>query len=411
MRNITEKIKKTPKIFPFSSTSRLPNLIPNNKPIWHFIDASGWRVGRLAVHVSNIIQGKHKPTYDPAANCGDNVVIVNAEKVEFTGNKDRDKLYIYHTGHHGGLKKIPVARYRKNFPERILQRAIHGMLPSNKLRGRREKKLRIYCGPNHPHEKEERNALEKVKIELAIRPHQEKPIEELKSLKDYSIMDIEVKNIDNSSRVTLYAQQAFTEFDLFEKEWNKLQNNYKSQLKLYQLGKGKKPNPIAFPHFDQFVQHRLQEELAKEKPFEEFEILDPQRYNELVKTNYEQLKPYQRQSVLQSDDYLDSIKPAFFNPPQKYLDSVQTMDLTKPDYQTPWIPGSRKFNFIPTNKDNYIPTKSEREEEQIKQEFAELPWPEDDPELKDGPTKFFFNSPKIKEEKTKSSKKKEKEDK
>ena len=376
--------------------------------------------------MSNLLQGKHKPTYDPSANCGDFVVIVNAEKVEFSGNKERDKLYIHHTGffhlllfnkffphlpffflnnrHPGGLKKIPVVRYRKNFPERILQKAIHGMLPNNKLRGRREKKLKIYVGEEHPHQLELRNTLENVKIELAIQPSNEKAIEDLRSLKEYSTMQIQVQNIGEHSRLTLSSQQALTEFDIFEKEWIKLHNDFKSQNKLYQLGKAKKPSPIPFQHFDQFVQHRMKEELSKEIPFEGYEILDPDRYNELVKSNYSQLKPYQKKLLVQPEDHLDSVKKAVFNPPQSYLDNVATMDLSQPDYETPWIAGSRKFNFIKSNENgNYIPTKSELENIKIKEEFDKLPWPEDDPQLSKGPVKFVPNKPKKNKKATKNT--------
>ena len=360
--------------------------------MWHLIDATGWIVGRLAVHVSKLLQGKHKPTFDPGANCGDNVVVINADKVEFSGNKWRDKLYIHHTGYPGGLRKIPASRYRKNFPERILQKAIHGMLPHNKLRGRRENKLFIYAGEEHPH-KQLQFYTEKLPLSFSAQPVKGKAVGEMQSVEGFGTFQVEVKNLGEHSRFSLYTQQALTERDLFMKEWVVLQNEHKSKTKLYQLGKGKKPAKFAFQNFEEFYKKRLEEELSKPIPFEGYEILEPQRYKELVESDVHLLKPYQLSQLVQPDEQLEHAKKAIFNPPKKYLDSSPVMDLSKPDYETPWTPGTRKFNFIKSNEHgNYIPTKSELDQLQTQQEFLSLPWPQDDPQLSKGPVKLFIEN-------------------
>lgn len=119
---------------------------------WFVIDATGQTVGRLATRVATILRGKHKPTYTPFIDMGDHVVIVNAEKVVFKGNKLEQKMYRHHTGWPGGLKEISARDQLERHPERVLETAIRGMLPKNKLGRAMGKKLKVYVGPNHPHE-------------------------------------------------------------------------------------------------------------------------------------------------------------------------------------------------------------------------------------------------------------------
>ncbi len=122
------------------------------KKEWLIIDAEGLRVGRLASEVAHILRGKHKPTFTPHMDCGDNVIIVNADKVDFTGNKWNDKVYYRHTNHPGGLKKETAKEALQKHPERILERAIKGMLPKNKLGRQMYRNVYIYAGSVHPHE-------------------------------------------------------------------------------------------------------------------------------------------------------------------------------------------------------------------------------------------------------------------
>ncbi|CAM9441924.1 unnamed protein product [Ectocarpus fasciculatus] len=122
------------------------------RPVWHLIDARDQVVGRLATQVAHVLRGKHKPTFTPHYDCGDVVVIVNAEKIHFSGNKVQDKKYQWHTGWVGGLKEINVADQLKKKPEEVIRRAVLGMLPKNKLRKRQALKLKIFPGDKHLHE-------------------------------------------------------------------------------------------------------------------------------------------------------------------------------------------------------------------------------------------------------------------
>ncbi len=119
---------------------------------WFVVDATGQTVGRLATRVASVLRGKHKPTFTPYIDMGDHVVIVNAEKVVFKGNKLQDKMYRHHTGYPGGLKEISARDQMERHPERVLEIAIKGMLPKNKIGRAMAKKLKVYVGPNHPHE-------------------------------------------------------------------------------------------------------------------------------------------------------------------------------------------------------------------------------------------------------------------
>jgi|SRR5699024_5013175 len=119
---------------------------------WYVVDAEGVRLGRLASEVAAILRGKHKPTYTPHADTGDNVIIINAEKIELTGNKLTDKMYYRHTNHPGGLKERTANEMRTKYPEQMLELAIKGMLPKSKLGRKMGKKLHVYRGSEHKHQ-------------------------------------------------------------------------------------------------------------------------------------------------------------------------------------------------------------------------------------------------------------------
>jgi large subunit ribosomal protein L13 len=126
---------------------------------WFVIDADGKTVGRLATTAASLLMGKTKPSYTPYIDVGDHVVIINAEKVVFTGNKLKQKMYRHHTGWPGGLKEITAEKLMQRFPERILEQAIRGMLPKNKLGRHMGKKLKVYAGSDHPHKAQQPEAL------------------------------------------------------------------------------------------------------------------------------------------------------------------------------------------------------------------------------------------------------------
>ena len=119
---------------------------------WHLIDAEGLVVGRLAVIVANLLRGKHKPSFTPHVDCGDHVVIINADKVRFTGNKLQDKRYYKHTGHPGGIKETSPAKVLGGrFPERVLEKAVERMIPRGPLGRDQMRALHLYNGTEHPH--------------------------------------------------------------------------------------------------------------------------------------------------------------------------------------------------------------------------------------------------------------------
>ena len=119
---------------------------------WHVLDADGQTLGRFASEVAQLLRGKYRPTYTPHMDNGDFVVIVNAAKVRTTGNKAQQKMYYRHSGYPGGLKETPLARMLETHPERVLQQAVKGMLPHNRLSRRLLGHLKIYGGPDHPHQ-------------------------------------------------------------------------------------------------------------------------------------------------------------------------------------------------------------------------------------------------------------------
>lgn len=119
---------------------------------WYLVDANGQNLGRLATKIAGLLLGKGKPTFTPGVDTGDYVVVVNAERVRVTGNKMDEKVYYRHTGYPGGLKSISLRDQLDKHPERVLRRAVWGMLPHNKQGRRLIKNVKIYAGPDHPHE-------------------------------------------------------------------------------------------------------------------------------------------------------------------------------------------------------------------------------------------------------------------
>lgn len=128
----------------------LPKVDPNTKK-WYLIDAEGKTLGRLATRIATILRGKHRPTYTPSLDTGDFVVVVNAEKVHFTGKKLTDKIYYHHSMYPNGLKSVPLEKIMAECPEEALKKAVYGMLPKGPLGRDMFKKLKVYTGTEHPH--------------------------------------------------------------------------------------------------------------------------------------------------------------------------------------------------------------------------------------------------------------------
>lgn len=120
--------------------------------LWHVVDADGQTLGRLATQAANMLMGKHKPTYSRHLDMGDYVVVVNAEKIRVTGNKLKDKKYYRHTGYMGGIKETTLGVMLQRRPRRVLELAVRGMLPRNRLGRQLYRHLKVYAGPDHPHE-------------------------------------------------------------------------------------------------------------------------------------------------------------------------------------------------------------------------------------------------------------------
>ena len=131
---------------------------------WHVIDASDVVLGRLATHAATLLRGKHKPTYAPHMDTGDFVVIVNAEKIAVSGTKRDDKFVYRHSGFPGGLKQRSVGEMIEKHPDRLVEKAIKGMLPKNRLGRAMAKKLKVYAGPDHPHAAQQPAAFEITQV-------------------------------------------------------------------------------------------------------------------------------------------------------------------------------------------------------------------------------------------------------
>ena len=118
---------------------------------WYVLDASTANLGRLATKAAHLLRGKHKTTYTPHIDCGDFVIVINASKVNLTGNKLDDKIYYNHSGHTGGLRERTARTMKEKYPEEMIERAIKGMLPKGRLGRQMYRKLFVYAGEEHPH--------------------------------------------------------------------------------------------------------------------------------------------------------------------------------------------------------------------------------------------------------------------
>lgn len=127
---------------------------------WYVVDAQGQTLGRLASRIASVLRGKHKPQYSPAVDVGDHVIVVNADKIRVTGRKMEQKMYYRHSGYPGGLTEITLADQLERHPNRVIHAAVRGMLPRNRLGRSMLKKLKIYAGPEHPHEAQQPKPLE-----------------------------------------------------------------------------------------------------------------------------------------------------------------------------------------------------------------------------------------------------------
>jgi large subunit ribosomal protein L13 len=119
---------------------------------WYVVDAADRTLGRLATQIADVLRGKRKPTYTPHVDVGDFVIVVNAEKVAVTGNKREDKRYWRHSGYPGGIRSRTLGDLLEKRPEEVIRRAVKGMLPRNRLARQQLRKLKIYAGPDHPHQ-------------------------------------------------------------------------------------------------------------------------------------------------------------------------------------------------------------------------------------------------------------------
>jgi large subunit ribosomal protein L13 len=131
--------------------TRIPKLAELQER-WLLVDAAGKTLGRLATHVATRLRGKHRPTFTPHMDTGDFVIVVNAAQIHVTGKKKQQKIYRRHSGWPGGLKEVPLERMLERHPERVVELAISGMLPKNRLGRKIIRKLKVYAGPDHPHQ-------------------------------------------------------------------------------------------------------------------------------------------------------------------------------------------------------------------------------------------------------------------
>ncbi|SUP44738.1 50S ribosomal protein L13 [Veillonella criceti] len=134
-----------------------PNTIERK---WYVVDAEGKTLGRLAAEVAKVLRGKNKPTFTPHVDTGDHVIVINAEKVRFTGKKLTQKTYFRHSGYPGGSRFVTLGNMLEKHPERVVEMAVRGMLPKNKLGAQIYRKLNVYAGPEHPHAAQKPEVLE-----------------------------------------------------------------------------------------------------------------------------------------------------------------------------------------------------------------------------------------------------------
>jgi large subunit ribosomal protein L13 len=128
--------------------------------VWYVVDADGKTLGRLATQIADVLRGKRKPTYTPHVDVGDFVIVVNAEKVAVTGDKREKKLYWRHSGYPGGIRSRTLGDLLDKRPEEVIRRAVKGMLPRNRLARQQLRKLKVYAGPEHPHQAQKPETLE-----------------------------------------------------------------------------------------------------------------------------------------------------------------------------------------------------------------------------------------------------------
>jgi len=141
----------------------MPTPMPKENEIerkWYVVDADGKVLGRLATRIATILRGKHKPLFTPHLDVGDHVVVLNAEKIHLTGRKLQNKQYRWHTGYIGGLREVSAEKMLKTHPERVIEWAVQGMLPKNRLGRAMAKKLKVYRGAAHPHQAQRPQMLE-----------------------------------------------------------------------------------------------------------------------------------------------------------------------------------------------------------------------------------------------------------
>ena len=127
---------------------------------WYVVDAEGKTLGRMASEVAAILRGKNKPTFTPHVDCGDYVIVINAEKVAVTGKKRQEKIYKRHTGYPGGLRELTFEQLLEKHPEEVVKHAIKGMMPTGKLGRQMYKKLKVYAGPEHNHQAQKPEVLD-----------------------------------------------------------------------------------------------------------------------------------------------------------------------------------------------------------------------------------------------------------
>ena len=128
--------------------------------VWRHVDAEGVPLGRLAAEVALVLMGKHRPEYTPHVDTGDYIIVVNAEKVRVTGNKEKDKIYYRYTGYIGNMKSVALGKLRQTYPSRIIETAVQGMLPKNALGRAMFRKLKVYAGAEHHHQAQQPKLLE-----------------------------------------------------------------------------------------------------------------------------------------------------------------------------------------------------------------------------------------------------------
>ena len=127
---------------------------------WYVIDADGKTLGRLSTEIARRLRGKHKAEYTPHVDTGDYIIVINAEKVRVTGNKEKDKIYYKHTGYIGNMKSVALGKLRQTYPTRIIETAVKGMLPKNPLGRAMYRKLKVYAGGEHHHQAQQPKLLE-----------------------------------------------------------------------------------------------------------------------------------------------------------------------------------------------------------------------------------------------------------